>query len=702
MAKLDQLQNESTFKGNSEDSLLVIYILHILKKYSSPQKPLSSQEVMEYLKENYSIGSSDKSNTQRKKVRRHLDTLHESYWNDCVKKVEGKTRNGHKWYYDISEDEIANEEGTIYETLSKEEIDFIIDIITSSKIINYTSTIGIVNKLLKKTKYSKAERIAKLRKIENEEWPKSINKEFVLLKRSIQSCIDEIRKIKFDYEHKESILATPYGWDSDESGKYILIAKVDGAPQGEFGTFLLEKIHNLEKLDLDYSDFDDTYFDKSYGRPDVLSMESLFSNIKIINAAIEDNKGIEFKYLSYVVRDDRVIVVGKDKRVLPHRLVFHDGKYYLIGYEEEQAKIDYYRVDLISQMGYSSSKIKISDWDAQLLYGVQRAREVEKHPLMMAGTDILVIFKVAESALDRVIDAFAVKPNKFEVTNEKRNIRDSSGKGFHEERLVKVQVRTTAEEAFRWALANADAVEIDTQDIRDKIARIAEPIYQLYTQTISDKVRENIDYVLQEGTFKISSKVDVDTAYETYKELSKRGKLEVVNNIGIASDEVCDIGDYLGDFINAERLYIFAPQIKNLSWASRLVNVKTLDLNQVQMDGLSWMKEMKKLKQIYLIVSSISDLSVLSEHKDIAHLDISDTNVSDISFIEKYQNLTYLNIVGCPIEDYLPLFKTQSRLECLEIDEKALEKIGEENIRKHHIGIDLIIRKNSPFWRSLI
>jgi hypothetical protein len=138
------------------------------------------------LKEDYSIGSSDKSNTQRKKVRRHLDTLYESYWNNCIKKVEGKTRNGHKWYYDISEDEIANEEGTIYETLSKEEIDFIIDIITSSKIINYTSTISTVNKLLKKTKYSKAERIAKLRKIENEEWPKSINKEFEKLGMSDQ------------------------------------------------------------------------------------------------------------------------------------------------------------------------------------------------------------------------------------------------------------------------------------------------------------------------------------------------------------------------------------------------------------------------------------------------------------------------------------------------------------------------------------
>lgn len=41
MEKFDQFQNESASKGNSEDSLLVIYILSILKKYSSRQNPFT-------------------------------------------------------------------------------------------------------------------------------------------------------------------------------------------------------------------------------------------------------------------------------------------------------------------------------------------------------------------------------------------------------------------------------------------------------------------------------------------------------------------------------------------------------------------------------------------------------------------------------------------------------------------------------------
>lgn len=717
MDKVDKFQNESASKGNSEDSLLVIYIFQILKKYSSHNNPLSSQDVMGYLKKDYSFGDFDeadpkrkeKAAAQQKKVRRLLDTLYESYWGGCIKKEEGKTRNGHKWFYDVSRDKFAKEEGVALETLSKEEIEFITDIIASSKIINSSSTISIVNKLLKKAKLSKEERIARLRKIKNEEWPKSINKELLLIKKEVQSCIDNVRKMKFDYEDEKSILATPYGWGADDSGKYILIAKVDGEPEGEFSSYSLEKIHNIKKEDFNYSDFDDTYFDRSYGKPDDLSTESLFANIQIITTAIEEKKGIEFKYLSYVIRDSRVVVDGKEKRVLPHRLVFNDGKYYLIGYDEEQAKIDYYRVDLISKVDCSSTKIEVSDWDSRVLSGVQRAREVEKHPLMLSGTDVPVIFKVVESALDRVIDTFGKKADDLEVTDEIRVIYtgdykpkpfwDHSNVESHEERVVRVKVRTTKEEAFRWALANANVVElVHPQDVRDRIARLADPFYQLYTQSISDKVRENIDYVLKEGTFKISYKIDSDTAYATYKELAKMGNLGVVDNMGIAGEETFDNLDYFGEFFNTERLILHAPQIKELTWAAKLVNVKELKLTGSQCEDVSWMKGMKKLQRIYLSETQISDLSFLSEHKEIDTLDISGTKVSDISFIEDFIKLTQLNIAVCPIEDFSPLFTTKSNLKYLEIDKKSLEKIGEGNIRNRHMGIYIKVTNNSPFW----
>ena len=55
---------------------------------------------MDYLEKDYSFGNADKADAQKKKVRRHLDTLHECFENGCIVKREGKTRKGHDWYYD--------------------------------------------------------------------------------------------------------------------------------------------------------------------------------------------------------------------------------------------------------------------------------------------------------------------------------------------------------------------------------------------------------------------------------------------------------------------------------------------------------------------------------------------------------------------------------------------------------------------------
>ena len=98
----------------------------------------------------------------------------------------------------------------------------------------------------------------------------------------------------------------------------------------QFKIEVLEKIKNLKKTNLPY-DFDDEYFDSfdDGDEPDDTTLETLFLNIPVIKDSIKKKIGIVFKYLSYAIDNDEVVLVGKDKRVLPHSLVFNDGKYYL-------------------------------------------------------------------------------------------------------------------------------------------------------------------------------------------------------------------------------------------------------------------------------------------------------------------------------------------------------------------------------------
>ncbi len=679
MEKSDKLKNESISKGNSEDSLLVIYILHILKKHSSPENPLSSQDVMDYLKKDYSIGREDKAEAQRKKIRRHLDTLYESYCNGCIGKTEGKTRSGHKWFYDASRDKNADEEGSLHETLTETDIDLLVDLVSSVKILNTEGTRGLIDKLLRKTSISCEERVRRLDAIQKEAWFKTPNEDLAEKKEYIEECFYS-SDITFDYEDEKSITAIPLGWIYDD-GICFLNAKVGE----EHCKFSLDKIRVCGFGEYGCEAYEeDSFYDKETDS-DKTALDSLLVNIPTVKRAIADKKCLNFMYRSYVVDNGKVIPKDEGKSILPHSLVFNDGKYYLIGIDENAPglnKVAYFRVDLMFELYCKEPKTKLSDWDKHIFDTIERARVVEKHPLMLAGNEISVTFKVVESALDRVVDAFAVKPNKFDVTEETRAVEDSSGDGFHEERVVSVQVRTTVEEAFRWALANADAVEIvHPHNLRHKLRQIATPIHKIYVKTMADKVQANIERVSATGTFKIDKHINKEIAVKTYKALCD-GSKDVVDEIKIY-DVNADQTEYAGDFSSAKWLDITKSQCISPKWIAKLTELVNIHISMTSISDVTWLSELKKMKVIRLVESPISDLSVLREHQNILHLELRDLDIRDISFIENQPRILNLRLLGCPVDDYSPLLRMRP-LDYLEIDEKAVAAVGMDNLVKHH------------------
>ena len=687
MAKIEA-QSERETKGNSEDSLLAIYIFRILKKYSSPDQHLSTQDVMDYLEKDYSIGDADHSDAQKKKVRRHLDTLHECYRKGCIEKIAGKTKKGHDWYYDASRDEFEDEEVKVGETLSEVELEFIIDLISATKILNAESTLGMVDKLLKKTSLSEEDRERRIKAIKREAWAKNPNDDLVAKKAIVDDYIDVCR-IRFDYEGKRAISAVPCGWLYID-GICYLQAKVGG----QYQKFALSKIHDIEPLD-DYDDPDDYGCYDEDDTSNFAALDSLFGNIPFIKTAIKEKRGITFKYLSYVVQNNHVVFEENTKNVLPHSLVFNDGKYYLIGIDEdanESSKVGYFRVDLIVDLDYSETKIKLSDWNKQVYDTIQRAREIEKHPLMVAGQDIRVDFLVLESALDRVRDAYGSSPI-FHVTKEKKIVPvDSSEQKWNEnhsiselprEKVVKITVRTTEEEAFRWALANADAVELVYPPVlRHKLRRIAPPIHRTYAKTMADKVQANVESVFASGRFKIYQKSGEDIASETFKILNNDGNNDLVNEIEIFGINADQTG-YAGSFTKAKWLDITKSQSEDPRWIANLTELVNIHLSMTSISNVSWLENLCKLKVVRLVQSPITDLSVLCQHQNILLLELRNLNIRDISFIEKQHRLLNLRLSGCPIEDYSPLLRIKP-LDYLEIDEKAVEAIGMENLIKHH------------------
>ena len=101
MAKSEALGS----KGNSSDTLWAVYLLQILKRHSSSKTKLTTKEVYKYLKDEYSIKTSENEDAQIKKARRHLYTLHESNKIGCIRMQEGRSKaDGNLWWYDASRD----------------------------------------------------------------------------------------------------------------------------------------------------------------------------------------------------------------------------------------------------------------------------------------------------------------------------------------------------------------------------------------------------------------------------------------------------------------------------------------------------------------------------------------------------------------------------------------------------------------------
>ena len=656
MANFDKQSGKKNTMGvNSEESLLVIYILRILKKYSSPDKPMTSQDVMERLKEEYSIGDSDKKEAQQKKIRRHLDTLSDFYGKGCIVKIKGQTtRAGNRWFYDATKDEFAGEEKHTVETFSEVEVDFLIDIISSSKLLNASSTIGMIDKLLKKTKISEQARIQKLKLIIKEDWTKNINEELVDRKEKIEKIIEAGNNIEFDYNDKCNIVATPYALVFQD-GKYVLKAKV----KAEYSSFLLEKMHNIKPKGYAY-EWDDEYFDEvmdidfnENDKSNNITLENLFLNIPIIKSAIKEKRGIEFKYLSYAIHNDRVVLEGKDKRVLPHSLVFNDGKYYLIGIEEESSKIGYFRVDLISTLGYAKEKVKLSEWNERFFEEIKRAREVEKHPLMLAGKDIPVTFLVLESALDRVIDAFG-RNISFKSTNEKKMVPiDSSKQKWYEnhslseitkENLVKVFVRTTSEEAFRWALANADAVElIYPQEIRAKLMKSAAYAKNKYFATNDDIYFAEINRLRYEICNPKNETMDFSniniTKYTTYKEID-------VARFKFKRTDLQDIS-FVADKEQLRSFYSFENPIKSYLPLSKAPNLQDVSIIFSEVESLDFVPNCRCLRSLTLGGTRVIDPSAIYQplSPQLEYLKLFWGTEIDVEMFKKYNPKTKV-IIG--------------------------------------------------------
>lgn len=140
--------------------------------------------------------------------------------------------------------------------------------------------------------------------------------------------------------------------------------------------------------------------------------QQIFSNIEIIDEAINLNKKIKFNYMEY--RTDKKIHPKLDKEgnirsyvINPYQMAAKDGKYYLICNYDKYDDISNYRIDRIKNIEILDEKIRpFKELNASNGGMLDLNVYMKEHIYMYSGENQKVTFRIVKPMISDVIDIF--------------------------------------------------------------------------------------------------------------------------------------------------------------------------------------------------------------------------------------------------------------------------------------------------------
>lgn len=131
--------------------------------------------------------------------------------------------------------------------------------------------------------------------------------------------------------------------------------------------------------------------------------ESVFRNVDRIQEALAQRRKVSFRYFRYNAAKKKILRRDGQRYVeTPVRLVYADGFYYLVAYNEKHDSFPHYRVDRMDGLEVLGEPACRNERVAA--YG---ASEVQSYAFgMYNGEDVSVTLLVDDEAMDAVIDRF--------------------------------------------------------------------------------------------------------------------------------------------------------------------------------------------------------------------------------------------------------------------------------------------------------
>lgn len=619
----------------NERSLLPIYIFEILRKYSNPNHPITEDQIKAKINSaeifNPEIENPAKAEKEviksgkegnRKIIPRHIRALMK-HFPKLIVQVETPKNKPAMWYYDGSKS--AQYEFFSRNNFTVEEINFLADMIDSCKVVTHDTSKAFIEKLLDSLNESDENEVKLLRE-EREEAkekhdPKSENDYVQKVYEEIYNAINNRNELTITLASNQ---ADPYFEKNvcvysffEENGKpYACI----GNKENKLKKIELTKIKHIDVLgeasyykeeiidDLEKRGFRQSTDQKDKSIDAEIFNDALFTNARYISIAKKERKYLQFsnhqsslKNRFEAFKDENLI-----RTVIPLETIYKDSFYYLIAIEKigSSDKTIFTRIDLMKNLmlGKNFSTEDLEKFNNKKVY-------IDTDPYILSKTrSIDIKFWIKKDEIQRATDEFGNEAYTDEddeystALDTASEIRRKIGSldpeyftksftGFeYDDKFIKVEAQATEEDALRWCLENADAVElIYPEHLRLKLLEITQALNKRYSKTEYDTAQ------------KIYRKVISGEDFLTY---GARTKFEEETRKRVANEKTFDK-------VTKLRIHNVEHQIP-ISELEKYTNVEDLIIDGKGITDFSWIKKLSSLRRLTLINTSIKNGDVLA------------------------------------------------------------------------------------------
>ena len=297
-------------------------------------------------------------------------------------------------------------------------------------------------------------------------------------RRQVQYAMEEILEYEAHLNFNERTIfyktrsdgnKTDYYYKDNSFTNYQLKFLIDSALNSRFinpeeSNEVAEKISKLAGKDLKSI----TAYLPTFGNLKTSQSVDVFSNMRLLNEAIEHNRKVSFK-LNVYQTDLNLHTLDKVHEVNPHYIIMGNNKYYLIATYNGTDKCYYHRIDLMSNIKILDiHKTMDTNSYRELKDGYNIAKYINEHPYMIGGEVRNIELKVDKYYFTHIVDWFGTNIKVLKETET--------------ETTINVIVRASVNAMQYWLLQYGEIVEAVNvnNELRKKLKHAAEIIYKKY------------------------------------------------------------------------------------------------------------------------------------------------------------------------------------------------------------------------------